>query len=56
MNDEIKTEDQLPGEALAETYARFVQRVFEVARIIQEQLQTVAERVAPYLEAMAQID
>jgi hypothetical protein len=56
VNDEIKTDDQLPGETLAETYERLAKRVFEVARIIQQQLETVAERVTPYLEAMAQID
>jgi hypothetical protein len=53
MNDEIKREDQLPKETLAETYARFAQQAFDVARFINQELQ----KVAPYLEkALAQID
>jgi hypothetical protein len=63
MNDQIKREDQLPEETPTETYARFAQGVFDVARVIHQELQTIAEKVAPYLEkaapylvALAQID
>src|SRR3981189_2557209 len=63
MNDQIKREDHLPEETQTEAYARFAQGVFDVARVIHHELQTIAEKVAPYLEkaapylvALAQID
>jgi len=45
MNDQIKREDQLPEGTPTETYARFAQGVFDVARVIHQELQTIAERV-----------
>jgi hypothetical protein len=44
MNDQIKREDQLPEEAPTETYARFAQGVFDVARVVHQELQTIAEK------------
>ena len=38
MNDQIKREDQLPEETQTESYARFAQGVFAVARVIQQEL------------------
>jgi len=63
MNEQIKKEDQLFEETSTETYARFAQGVFNVVRVIHQELQTIAEKVAPHLEkaapylvALAQID
>jgi arginyl-tRNA synthetase len=49
-NDQIKREDQLPEETPTETYARFAQRVFDVARVIHQELQTIAEKVAAVVD------
>jgi hypothetical protein len=56
VNDQIKGEDQLLEETLAETYARVAQRVFEVGRVIHQEMQAIAEKIAPYLVALGQID
>jgi hypothetical protein len=56
MNDQIKKEDRLPIETMTETYARFAQGIFDVVRVIQQELRTIAPKVVPYLEKAANID
>jgi len=45
MNEQIKKEDQLFEETSTETYARFAQGVFNVVRVIHQELQTIAEEI-----------
>jgi hypothetical protein len=46
----------LPEETPAETCARILRGAFEVAHVVHQQLQIVAEKLAPSLAVLAQID